>query len=158
MRWFFLGLWAVLWLCVGTLLLVPTFAPAQAPQGGPTVDEQLRALTRLIDTQYERVVREKVLLATETPLVDPGAKVFRLTEQLRVTTRQCTNREDEALQLMRFKDGQIATAQLQQAEQATLIQDLRAQVASLEKAVKAPGQPQGPAPEQPGPAAESKTP
>jgi hypothetical protein len=125
---------ALLWLVLWVLVLAPLWTMAQAPTGGPTCQEQAAQLDKLIDTQYQRALRDKLLPTPEQPVTDAGAKVFRLSELLRITTKQCSNRDNDTYQLIRFKDGQIAQLQLAQDAQADLIQELRAQVASLQKA------------------------
>jgi hypothetical protein len=135
-----LWLWGgLLCLILWSLALAPLRTHAQAPTGGPTCQEQAAHLDKLIDTQYQRALREKLLPTPEQPLTDAGAKVFRLSELLRITTQQCNNRDNDTYQLIRFKDGQIAQLQLAQQEQSALIQELRAQVASLQKASGAGG-------------------
>jgi hypothetical protein len=128
-------LWILLLLVLWSLALAPRWAMAQAPTGGPTCQEQAAQLDKLIDTQYQRALRDKLLPTPEQPVTDAGAKVFRLSELLRITTKQCSNRDNDTYQLIRFKDGQIAQLQLAQDAQADLIQELRAQVASLQKAL-----------------------
>jgi hypothetical protein len=135
MLWFWGLLWVVLW----SVVLAPLWSLAQAPSGGPTCQEQAAQLDKLIDTQYQRALRDKLLPMPEQPVTDAGAKVFRLSELLRITTKQCSNRDNDTYQLIRFKDGQIAQLQLEQQEQTALIQELRAQVASLQKASGAGG-------------------
>jgi hypothetical protein len=125
---------ALLCLLLWSLALAPLWTHAQAPTGGPTCQEQAAQLDKLIDTQYQRALRDKLLPMPEQPVTDAGAKVFRLSELLRITTKQCSNRDNDTYQLIRFKDGQIAQLQLAQDAQADLIQELRAQVASLQKA------------------------
>lgn len=129
MRWNVTG-W--LGLALGTTGVA--LALAQAPTGGPTAQEALDQLTTVVHDQYDRALREKILAPSQPPTTDAGAQVFLLSEQLRITTQQCTNRDNDAYQLIRFKDGELAKYQLMQAEQGTLIRALRAENESLKNA------------------------
>jgi hypothetical protein len=122
--------WMVLVVCC-----LPLLVWAQAPTGGPTTQEHLDALKKLVSEQYARVLREQLVPAGERPVTDPGAQVVALTEQLRLVSRQYLNRDNDCNAIARFKEGRIARLETTNEEQGTLLSALRAEVESLKKAL-----------------------